>query len=151
MFIIRDYQNCDDEELADVFSLTYSESSWGEQWEKKVALSYLREYINTPGFGAFICEKEKRIIAGVLFVTSHWYSGTRIEIKELFVLPSYQNKGIGKELINRVISTASSNGIQEVFLWTHRDQRLLEFYTECGLITDRDLITMRIVLNGGES
>lgn len=55
-----------------------------------------------------------------------------IFIHKLYVLPGYQGKGIGKELINYIIGMASEMKMKEVRLNVNRTNKAVQFYLKNG-------------------
>lgn len=55
-----------------------------------------------------------------------------IFIHKLYVLPSFQGKGIGKELVNYVIGLASEWNLKEVRLNVNRTNKAVQFYIKNG-------------------
>lgn len=55
-----------------------------------------------------------------------------IEICNLFVISDFQNKGLGKTLIENSISTSKTNGYAHIFSITNPSNA--SFYKKCNLI-----------------
>jgi N-acetylglutamate synthase-like GNAT family acetyltransferase len=56
-------------------------------------------------------------------------SANKIELKRLYVLEKYQDKGIGSQLFDKAIIFAKEKKYTEIFLWTDdRYQKAINFY-----------------------
>jgi GNAT superfamily N-acetyltransferase len=76
------------------------------------------------------------------FVRLAWDGGVHSFLLEPTVHPEYQRRGIGKELVARVVAVARERGLE----WVHvdYDAALTPFYAACGFVpTDAGLIKLR--------
>ena len=57
-----------------------------------------------------------------------------LEIIELYVCPAFRHRGIGKQLLNTIISKANSQGYSHLRLYSaaKRFDDILTFYRDCG-------------------
>jgi len=53
-------------------------------------------------------------------------------IVDLIVLPSYQHRGIGRDILNRLVDRCRSDGIRDVQLFCARGKA--DFYRRCGFV-----------------
>lgn len=76
------------------------------------------------------------------FVRLAWDGGVHAFLLEPTVHPDYRRRGIGKELVARVVAVAHDRGLE----WVHVDHapELAPFYAACGFrATDAGLIKLR--------
>jgi GNAT superfamily N-acetyltransferase len=59
-------------------------------------------------------------------------AGTVGEIYTLYVLPEFQERGIGRQLLAAAFSALLSRGIERAYLWTIRDHQARFFYERMG-------------------
>lgn len=59
-----------------------------------------------------------------------------VYIQDLLVLPEYQNKGVGKQLLNYVLK--QYNGVRQIVLTTDNDPTKKYFYEKSGLFATID-------------
>ena len=80
----------------------YIEKTYG--WDTKKEKENHRKYYNRTMQGKYIIELESKKI-GLL-----WYEEEKdyIEINQIFILPKYQNKGIGSKIIIEIINTGKN-------------------------------------------
>lgn len=78
---------------------------------------YLSFFVNRDN--AFIVEEDDMICGAVLvYETPDMFCGRSLYVEFLAVLPDYQNKGVGRALIEYVCSEAHRRGITEVSIRT---------------------------------
>ena len=86
----------------------------------------------------FVYEEERKIV-GVSSLHIYWED--LAEIKSLAVLPEYQNKGVGKKLVNACIDEAKYLGIEKIFALTY----VPEFFEKLGFkIVDKSLFPQKV-------
>ena len=86
----------------------------------------------------FVYEDNGKIV-GV--VSLHIYWQDLAEIKSLAVLPEYQNKGIGKILVESCIYEADELGIEKIFALTY----VPDFFKKIGFkIVDKSLFPQKV-------
>jgi len=78
----------------------------------------------------FVCAyHEERLVA---FVNLAWDGGYHAFILETTVHPECRRRGIGRELVRRVVAEAEGRGVE----WVHVDYNphLQSFYERCGFV-----------------
>jgi GNAT superfamily N-acetyltransferase len=89
---------------------------------------------------AHVCAYDGERLIG--FVRLAWDGGIHAFLLEPTVLPEYRRRGVGRTLVERVVSVARERGL----MWVHVDfqPELREFYSACGFApTDAGLIQLR--------
>lgn len=82
-----------------------------------ISRHYLSFFVNRNN--AFILEEDGTICGAVLvYETPDMFCGRSLYIEFLAVLPDYQNKGVGRALIEHVCNEAHRRGITEVSIRT---------------------------------
>ena len=74
-------------------------------------------------------------LVGVIRVVGDGYS--IIYIQDLIVSKSYQNQGIGKKLVEKVLHTFED--VYQKVLLTDRDPKLMHFYSSLGFVADEEV------------
>lgn len=59
----------------------------------------------------FVCEKKEKIIGASIL--------NKNEIRNMYVLPEFQKKGIGSLILKKIEKEAKKNKIKKLFLYTH--------------------------------
>lgn len=121
---------------ANVYVKAYAEGDWNEKWVCKDAAQRIYEIISSPHCKGGICILNEKIIGCILFEILTWHTGKQLEIKEIFVTPSFQRKGVGKKLLEYAENVGKEVGVSEVFLWTNKSKILINFYSQLGYQDD---------------
>ena len=122
--------------VADVYVKAYAEGDWNEKWACKDAAQRVYEIISSPHCKGGICVLNQEIIGCILFEILTWHTGKQLEIKEIFVTPAFQRKGIGKKLLEYAEIIGKGVGVSELFLWTNKSEALTNFYSKLGYQDD---------------
>ncbi|KSV75525.1 hypothetical protein N185_16935 [Sinorhizobium sp. GW3] len=126
-------------EAAAIIVQAYAEPPWNEKWNLEGATTRLLELSNTPGWlgvGAL----EDRAICG--FAIGHPYtsaSGTGLYIPEIAVLPRYQRRGIGTQLLKLLEEEACKCGYKSTWLLSQKQGAAAEYYMACGYKQDQNV------------
>jgi ribosomal protein S18 acetylase RimI-like enzyme len=91
--------------------------------------------LNNPEAICLIAE-EDGILAGYIAAGSKDFDYRHskcIEIENMGVSPSYRSKGIGSQLIEKVVEMAKKRGFQKVYVNTYSDNiKAIDFYEKSG-------------------
>ena len=138
-FIRRINQN-DIPEVSHIFTRAYSGEDWQEQWSYETAKERIQELLSLPHGIGFVYVFNGVITGCMICEVVTWCTGKQLEIKELFVDPTYQKNGIGKSFMDYINGFVSEHGITNVFLWTNNSRSLINFYTRTGYRVDTTVI-----------
>lgn len=93
-------------------------------------LTLIEEYRNNPSLVDNMLVYDDGIIKGVINRT---FKDNTVEISEFYVEPFFKGNGIGKELIQQVISEARLSKKNKIFLWVIEDNlSARKFYENNG-------------------
>ncbi len=105
---IRQANTTDLKELAQIYAYAYNSLNIGENWNEITALALIRFlYENQPDL-FFVAEIDNKIIGGIVASIRPWWDGNHLIDGEVFVNPDYQKKGIGINLIKKLLTTAKN-------------------------------------------
>lgn len=124
---IRPFHFKDAKEISSIIQKTLFETN--SRYYQKSVLNYLSNEYSPDNLIKMAEKKElfvaidNGIIIGVAAVEDN-------DISTVFILPEYQNQGIGKKLMKKVEDVAKNNGFREVKL--NASINALEFYKKIG-------------------
>src|SRR2546430_1801815 len=95
------------------------ESYWGKGISKKIVENSIK------GSTCYAAYKDSKQIAFARLITDE---ATFAFLADVFVIPEYQGKGIGKELMNVLMTNVSQMGLRKIMLATRDAQGLYEKY-----------------------
>lgn len=121
---------------ANVYVKAYAEGDWNEKWVYEDASQRIYEIFSSPHCKGGVCVLKEEVIGCILFEILTWHTGKQLEIKEIFVTPSFQRKGIGKKLLKYAEIVGKGIGVSELFLWTNKSETLINFYSKLGYQDD---------------
>jgi len=102
--------------------------------------SYLNWLWNRDSEGFFVAKVGDKIV-GFVAGDANWFSKREKKqvgaIHEIVVLPEYQGQGIGKALMEKVLSYFKEKGLDTAELWVgDENERAHEFYKRLGFQSD---------------
>lgn len=97
------------------------------------ATDALYNVFRQAGSAYFILELDGKIVGGSGIYPTEGLPPTCCELVKLYLLPEARGKGLGKLLIEHCISTARTNGYQQIYLETMPELSMaMSLYEKCG-------------------
>lgn len=138
-----------DEKIIDsaaaLYALVFKSPPWNEDWSLSVAERRLNEMLQFPNYMGFaaINPLSHAILAFGLGWFETWHNGRLFQIRELCVHPDWQNKGLGRKLLNKIEKEVFRFEAIEIYLSTSREADAYRFYARNGYVDSPCDILMR--------
>ena len=139
---IRPIQLNDMDDVATLYCAVFNMPPWNDAWTERTAATRLTDTLGTPGALGFLARYEGRLVGGVVGHREQWFDGVHFSLKEMFVHPTMQRRGIGTRLIRHLTQTLRQDGVRQVYLLTERAPRAAEFYGAQGFSVSRRMALM---------
>jgi ADP-ribose pyrophosphatase YjhB (NUDIX family)/ribosomal protein S18 acetylase RimI-like enzyme len=142
-FIIRPFEARDTEEVIALLALIPFNRQFTETQWHDVAVR-LREMPTVEVFVAQTCQTQPIIIGCVALSVVRGLTEGRGFINDMAVLPTYQRRGVGAELLEAVMRRAGQLNLTSLMVNTHRaNDQARAFYAACGFALE-DILRLKI-------
>lgn len=140
--MLTEYKSIHEESLIEAYIETFSGEPWNEVWEPDWVLNRVRWVSNVPNFTGLVAIQDDEVVGALLGYAKPFKDKLDFEILELFVLPSFQGKGIGKSLIKELESRLSNSEFSHIHLLTAIDSESELFYKKLNYVRNEKLSIM---------
>ncbi len=127
---------------ARTFMATFNAAPWQEAWTLDTARACLSDLLALPRASSVGAWEGGECLGAVLghdLIKDH---GLSHEVRELFVHPQAQGRGVGRTLLNRYVAQAQARGVNSLYLLTARDSPAEGFYAASGFRRARRQIVL---------
>lgn len=135
---IRKAKKEDFKEIAEILIKESSKKPYNEKYTLKTALKEIKEFAKDE---LYIATNEKEIIG---FIASNITADNKKKayIKELWLRPIYQGKGIGKTFVRFIEEKYKKKGVNVIRLVAKRNAEAFKFYKKIKYKEYRELVFM---------
>jgi len=145
--IVREMEAKDLPGCAEVFQQTFSSPPWNETWSLSDSTRRLDYFFNSQAASGYIAISDDtqetsgtdRIIGFILGQAEPFQSNDLFHIRELCVLPEYQNQGTGHILLKALESNLKHASISAIYLLTDKEFPAADFYQNNGYCQNNSL------------
>lgn len=131
---IRNLDQRDIPEAAEVLKAAYAQEPWNEQWSDERAQKRVRSILSNDSAIGLCAVQNGRICGCALGFVDPYAREDFFFLSELFVMPEYRRQGIGSALVGQLEMLLREKGIAVVQLMSIADN--LDFYRRNGLEQD---------------
>lgn len=124
-------------ELNKITMLKYIEKIWG--WEENIQQKFFRDKFSHEKYKIIVYDD---VDIGVVAVSTNDNS---IFIEIIEILPEYQSKGIGTEIISKIIADSKNKNYSRVWLQVFKMNPAKKLYDRLGFLTKSETETHYIM------
>ncbi len=138
----ENFEACDLDECARLYVRVFNREPWNDEWTFATARKKLNEIFDTPNFKGVIFKKNGKIVGAVIGNCEQWYTGMHYNLKEFFVTPEIQGKGIGTKMLMQLERELKGMGVVLVHLFTSKKDFTRIFYEKNGYRQSAEMALM---------
>lgn len=116
------------ENCAEILVQAYNSEPWNDNWTKGKALEKLTCFYNSPKFIGLMAFIDDQPVGCCIGNIEPYYIGDYFYLKEMFVSPQFQHKGIGRKLIESIKAELNKMDIETIILFTGKEFFPYDFY-----------------------
>ena len=106
----------------------YNGEPWNDSWTEEKAFEKLSCFFNSPKFIGWVATEGDKILGCCVGNIEPYFTGDYFYLKEMFVSPDSQRKGVGAEIMKAVKTHLETIDIKTVILFTSNAAFPFEFY-----------------------
>ena len=106
---------------------------WGSRSTARDAFKVYEHILKTPELGIILVAEQNNSLRGFVYGCYCWraeFAGETLDLVEMFVEQAYRNKGVGRSLLNGLISHARERNIHRITCQVHPGNSAIEHALE---------------------
>ncbi len=111
-----------------------------QNWPQDEGKEYFLKRIEDDERICLVAEMDGKLVgylAGSIKGTETWRPVKRTELENMFVMPEFRSKGVGRELVNKFKEWSKEKGVERVLVVAYAsNERAIEFYKKSGFVPD---------------
>jgi GNAT superfamily N-acetyltransferase len=127
-------------EIANVFSIVYSEEPYNEKWLHSHAIKKIEKYFNEGII--FIAKENQKIIGAIIGHLIIWDKYLNGFGDEFFVLKEYRNKNVGKKLALKLENYFKKNKVKYFVINANPKSKAFKIYQKNGFKESKNYIIL---------
>jgi GNAT superfamily N-acetyltransferase len=132
MDIIEAFKSKYLDECANLLISAFNIEPWNEKWTFDTARKRLENTYNTPNFRGWVYKNDNKIVGALMGNCEQWYEGFQYYIKDFFVDPTIQKKGIGTKMLKYAEKELLDIDVNFIHFYTLKGGTTEKFYKKNG-------------------
>jgi aminoglycoside 6'-N-acetyltransferase I len=140
--VVKHFENGDIAQCAKIMQAVYNNEMWQCYWDDDTAGAYLRDIVEHKKFVGFVLCENNEVIGAILCREKVWWNNSELYIEELFVLPRFQRRGYGQQLLRAAEEYVQKKQLAGITLSTNRYTFAPTFYRKNGFVDGEHVLFM---------
>lgn len=115
-----------------LYCAVFNAPPWNDAWTDATATARLRDTLATPGSFGLLAWQDDHLVGCILGYEEQWFDGVHFYLKEMFVHPAWQRRGIGAGMLRGLEGMLGQHGVRRIYLLTERASAAADFYGPQG-------------------
>lgn len=115
-----------------LYCAVFNGPPWHDAWTDATATARLRDTLNTPGSLGLLRWQDGHLVGCIIGYEEQWFDGVHFCLKEMFVHPTRQRRGIGAGMPLGLNGMIGPHGVRRIYLLTERTSAAADFYGPQG-------------------
>lgn len=125
-----------------IYAKAFAGEPWNDPWKAEDAEIHVRELLEIKQAYGLEYVLDNKVVGFILGTSMLFHYGRTFEINDLAVDPDFQQRGIGKELLEQFLDDIKEMGIVGVHLITASEGNLASFYEKYGFLKENEVMLM---------
>jgi aminoglycoside 6'-N-acetyltransferase I len=129
-------------QLAEMYVDTFNAPPWNDKWTIETASKRLYQMINCEMSYGLMGYQDETLCGMILGNEEQFFNGIMFNIKEFCVKNELRKRGIGTQILKEFENRLKQKGVNEIILFTSRDDGTEGFYQKRGLKPYNGMVMM---------